>query len=94
MTDRSLALNTPAQATNLSTVWILTKGELYQGGGDILGVYASKELAQNDFLKAVLAITSAIGKIRTDDNGAMHAEGGSDFVSLEPHSVTVHTELT
>lgn len=97
MTDRALTPNTPDHATNtaaLPTVWILTDGELYQGGGDIKGVYATKDLATNDFLKAVLKIPSAIEKTWTDDNGAMHAEGRSDFVSLEPHTVTFHTEPT
>ncbi|MFG2526162.1 hypothetical protein [Streptomyces sp. NPDC048527] len=95
MTDRALALNaTATQATTTGpAVWILTTGELYEGG-TVQGVYATKDLAKDDFLTAVQRIPFAIDKAWVDDDQAVHVEGGCDFVDLVPHTVTVRRELT
>ncbi|MFF1574705.1 hypothetical protein ACFVWR_18350 [Leifsonia sp. NPDC058292] len=96
MTERALAHNvqdTPHAA--LPTVWILTTGELYEGGnGTIKGVYASKDLAKDDFLEAVQHIPFDIDNAWMDDAQAVRVEGGCDFVNLAPHTVRTQRELT
>ncbi|MFC9497727.1 hypothetical protein [Streptomyces sp. NPDC056982] len=94
MTELALAHNEQDTHTALPTVWILTTGELYSGGGTLIGVYAAKELAKDDFLNAVQGIPFTIDKAWQDDDQAVHVEGGCDFVDLKPHTVTVRRELT
>jgi hypothetical protein len=73
-------------------VWILSSGEDYEGG-NVIGVYASKDLAQDDFLTAATKIPFGIDKAWKDDDEAVHVHGGCDWVSLEPHTVTTQREL-
>lgn len=94
MTDIELATTTQQTAPAGPVVWILTSGELYQGGGHILGVYPTKDDARDDFLTAAAKIPFEIDKAWKDDDGAVHVEGGCDFVSLEPHTVKPRRELT
>lgn len=93
MTERALARNVQNTHTTRPTVWILTTGELYEGG-NVQGVYATKDLAKDDFLTAVQRIPFDIDKAWVDDDQAVHVEGGCDFVDLVPHTVTVRRELT
>jgi hypothetical protein len=74
-------------------VWILSSGEMHEGG-TILGVYATKDTAKGPFVAAAASIPFDIDKAWQDDDGAVHVEGGCDWVSLEPHSVIAHTQLT
>ena len=75
-------------------VWILTKGEMHEGG-HILGVYATKDAARDDFLIAAASIPFEIDKAwKDDDTDAVHVEGGCDFVDLEPHTVFTAPQLT
>ena len=75
-------------------VWILTKGEMYNGAGDILGVYWEKDLAKGDFLNAAASIPFEIDKVWQDNDGAVHVEGHCDFVDLIPHPVVTRDRLT
>lgn len=93
MTERALAHAVQDTHTALPTVWILTTGELYEGGS-VVGVYATKELAKDDFLTAVQRIPFDIDKAWQDDDQAVHVEGGCDFVKLVQHNVTIRRELT
>jgi hypothetical protein len=91
---QELDLHQPQQSPAGPVVWILTKGELYSGGGHILGVYTHKHLAKNDFLTAVAGIPFSIDKAWQDDNdGAVHVEGGCDFVDLEPHQLVTREQI-
>lgn len=74
-------------------VWILSSGEMYEGG-TVLGVYASKDVAKGPFVNAAARIPFDIDKAWQDDNGAVHAEGGCDWVSLEPHPLITREQLT
>lgn len=73
-------------------VWILSKGEDHEGGR-ILGVYASKETAKGPFVEAARSIPFDLDKVWQDDDGAVNAHGGCDWVSLEPHTVVTAPEL-
>jgi hypothetical protein len=92
MTDIQLAAHTQQQATG-PVVWILSAGEDYEGGR-VIGVYATKDLAQDDFLTAAKKIPFGIDKAWKDDDEAVHVHGGCDWVSLEPHTVTTQRQLT
>lgn len=74
-------------------VWTLTSGEDHEGG-TVLGVYATKEAAKGAFLQAVQGIPFDLDGAWQDDDGAVHAHGGCDWVSLEPHPLITQTELT
>ena len=92
VTDIQLAADT--QHTQAGpTVWILSTGEDYEGG-HVIGVYATKDLAQDDFLTAAKKIPFEIDKAWKDDDEAVHVHGGCDWVSLEPHTVTTRPELS
>lgn len=73
-------------------VWILSKGEDYEGG-NILGVYATKDAAKGPFLKAARNIPFDLDNAWQDEDGAVHAHGGCDWVSLEPHSVISASQI-
>jgi hypothetical protein len=53
-------------------VWILSKGEDYEGGR-ILGVYASKEAAKGPFVEAAASIPFDLNKVWQDDDGSVNA---------------------
>jgi len=74
------------------TVWILSKGEDYEGGHTI-GVYASKDLAKGPFLEAAQSIPFDLDDAWQDDDGAVHAHGGCDWVSLEPHPLITRGQI-
>lgn len=93
MTNLELAAAAQHTAPAGPVVWILTKGELYNGGGHILGVYTTKDAARDDFLTAATTIPFDIDRAWKDDDGAVHVEGGCDFVSLEPHTVVSAPQL-
>jgi hypothetical protein len=65
-------------------VWILSKGEFGEGG-NVLGVFAEKDAAKGPFVEAARRIPFDIDKAWQDEDGAVHAEGGCDWVALEPH---------
>lgn len=81
------------QPPTAATVWILSKGEDYEGG-TVLGVYASKEAAKGPFVKAARRIPFDLDEAWQDEeSGAVHAHGGCDWVSLEPHPLIGQQQL-
>ncbi|WP_109000838.1 hypothetical protein [Streptomyces rishiriensis] len=76
----------PQRATG-PVVWVLSTGEDHEGG-TVLGVYASKEAAKGPFSEAARSIPFDLDAAWQDEDGAVHAHGGCDWVSLEPHMVT------
>lgn len=80
------------QHTTGPVVWVLAQGEDHESG-TVLGVYASKEIAKGPFLKAVLGIPFEVDSAWQDDGGAVHAHGGCDWVSLEPHPLITTRQL-
>jgi hypothetical protein len=76
------------------TVWVLATGEDHEGG-EVLGVYASKEAAKGPFVEAARRIPFDLDRAWQDEeSGAVHAHGGCDWVSLEPHPLISATQLT
>lgn len=76
----------------MAEVWILSKGEQHEGG-EVLGVYADKELAKGQFLQEARALSFAIDDAQQDANGAIHLYAGCDFLALEPHRLIVRNEI-
>ncbi len=74
-------------------VWILSSGEMHEGG-TVLGVYASKDVAKGPFVQAARNISFDLDRAWQDETGAVHAHGGCDWVSLEPHALITQTELS
>jgi hypothetical protein len=91
--DRAQVARREAQQHTGPVVWILSAGEDYEGGS-VLGVYATKELAKGPFLNAALGIPFEVDNAWQDDDGAVHAHGGCDWVSLEPHPLITSQQLT
>ncbi|MFF9310000.1 hypothetical protein ACF1BS_03725 [Streptomyces sp. NPDC014748] len=73
-------------------VWILSQGEDHEGG-TVLGVYASKEAAKGPFAEAARNIPFDLDAAWQDDDGAVHAHGGCDWVSLKPHQVVTQLSV-
>lgn len=74
-------------------VWVLSTGEDHEGG-DVLGVYASKEAAKGPFAEAARNIPFDLDGAWQDEDGAVHAHGGCDWVSLVPHPLVSREQLT
>jgi hypothetical protein len=83
-----------AYTTAAPQVWILRSGEDHEGGG-VLGVYATKDAAKSAFVEAAQSIAFDLDAVWQDEDiGAVHAHGGCDWVSLEPHEVIGLPQLT
>lgn len=73
-------------------VWVLSRGEDHEGG-DVLGVFASKDAAKGPFAEAARSIPFDLDQAWQDQDGAVHAHGGCDWVSLEPHQLVTQIQL-
>ncbi|MFJ2202403.1 hypothetical protein [Streptomyces violaceusniger] len=75
-------------------VWILMSGEMHEGG-EILGVFTDRDLARGQFVAAAQRIHRSFGidDLREDEDGSILLEGGCDWLSLEPHTVTTAVEI-
>lgn len=93
MTDIQLA-GLQAQQQDAPVVWILSKGELHEGG-NIIDVYLDRELAHGDFVTHAKQIhdTFGIDDLRPADDGSIHLSGGFDWLALEPHPVRTRRAL-
>lgn len=80
-------------ATTGPIVWVLSTGEDHEGGY-VVGVYASKEAAKGPFYDAATGIPFKLDKAWQDGDGAVHAHGGCDWVSLEPYALVGSPQLT
>lgn len=92
MTSIELAATQQHTAPADPVVWILSKGEDYEGGR-ILGVYATKEAAKGPFVDAARSIPFDLDAAWQDDDGAVNVHGGCDWVSLEPHTVITGPQI-
>lgn len=75
-------------------VWALMRGELCEGG-DIIGLFANRDLGLGKFVTEARGIhdTFGIDDAGEDENGGLYLEGGCDWLSLKPHTVTTAAEL-
>jgi hypothetical protein len=94
MADIQHASQRNAQQPVGPIVWILMTGEMHEGG-DILGVFIDRDLARGQFVTAAQRIHESFGiaDLHEDEDGAIHLEGGCDWLSLEPRTVTTAAEL-
>ena len=69
-------------------------GEMHEGG-EILGVFLDRDLARGAFVTAAQRIHQSFGidDLRENEDGSVHLEGGCDWLSLDPHTVTTALEL-
>lgn len=81
------------QPSTAAIVWVLSTGEDHEGG-DVLGVYATKEIAKGPFAEAARNIPFDLDRAWQDEDGAVHAHGGCDWVSLVPHPLVSREQLT
>lgn len=82
-----------AERTAAPVVWVLSTGEDHEGR-TVLGVYATKEAAKGPFAEAARSIPFDLDGAWQDQDGAVHAHGGCDWVSLEPHPLIARAQLT
>lgn len=80
------------EATDGPIVWVLSGGGDHEGG-TVLGVYASKNAAKGPFAEAAHSIPFDLDRAWQDQDGAVHAHGGCDWVSLEPHPLVTRTQI-
>lgn len=75
-------------------VWILSGGELHEGG-EILGVFLDRDLARGALTEEAQKLHDrfTISDARQADDGSIHVEGGCDWLALEPHTVVTKREL-
>ena len=91
---QTTALATAGDPPTGPTVWVLAQGEDHEGG-TVLGVYTSKEAAKGPFVEAAHRIPFDLDNAWQDEqSGAVHAHGGCDWISLEPHPLIGHQQLT
>lgn len=93
--DALALLNAPHAAQHDGpVVWILSEGEMHEGG-TIIGVFLDRDLARGQFVTKAQQIHDrfSIDDIRKDDDGSIHVEGGCDWLSLEPYPVTTAAQL-
>ncbi|MFG2540637.1 hypothetical protein ACGFU4_35905 [Streptomyces sp. NPDC048511] len=83
-----------APNTTGPVVWILSEGEMHEGGS-IVGVYLDRDLARGALAAAAQKLHDrfTIDDARQDDDGSIHIEGGCDWIALEPHPVVTSLEL-
>lgn len=74
-------------------VWVLSSGEDHEDG-TVLGVYATRDAARGPFAEAARGIPFDLDAAwQNEDTGAVHAHGGCDWVSLEPHPLITAPQL-
>lgn len=76
------------------TVWILSEGEMHEGG-TIVGVYLDRDLARGALTERAQKLHErfTIDDAHQDDDGTIRIEGGCDWIALEPHPVVTALEL-
>lgn len=77
----------------MAEVWILSQGEMHEGG-EVLGVYATRDAAKGAFAQAAQALPFGIDDAHQDrETGAIRLDAGCDWLALDPHEVTTRPEL-
>lgn len=92
MTDleRAAAIHTQ-QATGL-VVWILSKGEHHEGG-EVIAVFADRDLARGQFAEEAQNMAFAIDDARQNEDGSIQLDAGCDWLALEPHPLITRRQL-
>ena len=92
MTNIQHAINHTQQTGPV--VWILSKGEMHEGG-NIIDVYLDRDLAHGDFVEHAKQIhdTFGIDDLEPAEDGSIRLYGGCDWLALEPHTVRTRRAL-
>lgn len=75
-------------------VWVLSGGEMYEGG-TIHGIYADRDLARGEFTKRAQALQDrfSIDDARQNEDGSIRLSGGCDWIALEPHPLITAAQI-
>ncbi|MFF1916141.1 hypothetical protein ACFVYE_32060 [Streptomyces sp. NPDC058239] len=94
MTELQHRQNASHAASGQPTVWILSEGEMHEGG-TIIGVYLDRDLARGALVAKAQELNDrfTIRDARQEGDGSIHVEGGCDWIALEPHPVVTALEL-
>lgn len=76
----------------MKQVWILSKGER-GNGGDVVGVYADRDLAKGQFVTEARAMHFTIDGAEQGADGELYLTAGCDFLELRPHQLIVRNEI-
>lgn len=76
----------------MQQVWILSKGEQHEGG-EVLGVYADRDLAKGQFVTEARAMHFTIDSAEQGADGELYLTAGCDFLELRPHRLIVRNEI-
>jgi hypothetical protein len=92
MADFELAAAKQATAPSGPVVWILSKGERYEGGS-VIAVFADRDLGRGKFTEQALDMAFPIDDARQDEDGSIHLDAGCDWLALEPHTLITANQL-
>ncbi|MFI0031303.1 hypothetical protein ACH4M8_18625 [Streptomyces albidoflavus] len=67
-------------------VWLLMQGEDHEGG-DVLGVFVTRDAARGEFIAAARRLHFEIDGAEEREGGSLHLHAGCDWLSLTPHAV-------
>lgn len=81
----------------MNEVWILETGEDHEGG-QVLGVYGSKDAAFADFATQAVELDSRFAGRGIDvadqaEDGRLYLHAGCDWLSLTPHAVIMVPQI-
>jgi hypothetical protein len=85
------------EVARINEVWILEAGEADEGG-NVLGIYADRDLARDDFIAEAVKMCDGFGERAPDlserrENGSLRVEVHCDWLTLEPHPVVTAPRL-
>jgi hypothetical protein len=90
--DRAQIARHATQQHTGPVVWILSKGEFGEGG-EVIAVFADRDLARGQFTHEATNMAFAIDDARQNEDGSIHLEAGCDWLALEPHQLITHQQL-
>lgn len=75
-------------------VWILSHGEMHEGG-NIDGIYLDRDLARGDFITKATEMTRVfdLDDAQQDADGSIRLAMGCDWLALEPHTVVTRPQI-
>lgn len=95
-TEEEVAVTVPPEPTAQAApvVWILSSGEMHEGGR-IIGAYLDRDLAAGRFITEAATMGQRFGVDSVEEamDGGITVESGCDWLTLAPHTVITRTEL-
>lgn len=79
------------------TVWVLEKGDKYEGGG-VIGIYADRDLAKDDLVETATAMDVLYRRVygtgvsvSVEADGTINIASKSEWLSLTPRALVTRT---